>query len=121
MPLCIYGSGPTPLACNRTRPSFATRLVVDSGRLATNPPRDKPIEDCSTLHRDPRQGFVTGGGRAPQQTELSGHSHVCAYVEIYTYVCMCAYMYSYAYMYAYAYMYLVNSVYADGIKCDYIE
>ena len=39
---------------------FATRLVTESGGVAINPPCDKPIEDYSTLHRGPRQGFVTG-------------------------------------------------------------
>ena len=36
---------------------FATRLVTESGGLATNPPRDKPIEDYSTLRRGPRKGL----------------------------------------------------------------
>ena len=48
---------------------FATRLVTESGGLATNPPCDKPIEDCSTLHRGPRQGFVTEGPRQMFVTE----------------------------------------------------
>ena len=42
---------------------FATRLVTESGGLATNPPCDKPVEDYSTLHRGLRQGFVTEGPR----------------------------------------------------------
>ena len=42
---------------------LATRLVTESGGLATNPPCDKPVEDYSTLHRGPRQGFVTEGPR----------------------------------------------------------
>ena len=42
---------------------FATRLVTESGGLATDPPCDKPIEDYSTVHRGPRQGFVTEGAR----------------------------------------------------------
>ena len=40
---------------------FATRLATESAGLATNPPCDKPTEDHSTLHRGPRQGFVTEG------------------------------------------------------------
>ena len=48
---------------------FATRLVTESGDLATNPPRDKPIEDHSTLHRGLRQGFVTEGPRQRYVTE----------------------------------------------------
>ena len=43
---------------------FETRLVTESGGLATNPPCDRRIEDYTTLHRGPRQGFVTEG---PQQ------------------------------------------------------
>ena len=42
---------------------FAARLVTESRGLATNPPFDKPIEDCSTLHRGPRQGSVREGPR----------------------------------------------------------
>ena len=40
---------------------FATRLVTESGGLATNPPLDKLIEDYSTLHRGPRQWVCNGG------------------------------------------------------------
>ena len=40
---------------------MATRLVTESGGLATKPSCDKPIEDYSILHRGPRQGFVTEG------------------------------------------------------------
>ena len=45
---------------------FATRLVTESGGLATNPPCDK---DYSTLHRGPPQGFVTEGPRQRFVTE----------------------------------------------------
>ena len=45
-------------ACNRSRRPFC-RI----GGLATNTPCHKPIEDCSTLHRGPRQGFATEGLR----------------------------------------------------------
>ena len=51
---------------------FARRLVTESGVLATNPPCDKPVEDYSTLHRGPRQGFVTGGPRQRFVTEGGG-------------------------------------------------
>ena len=51
---------------------FVTRLVTESGGLATNPPRDKPNEDHSTLHRGPRQGFVTEGLRQRYVTEGAG-------------------------------------------------
>ena len=67
---------------------LTTRLVTESGGLATNPPCGKPIEDYSTLHNGPRQGFVTepatkvcyrGGRGGPQQTPISSHSHICTY------------------------------------------
>ena len=51
---------------------FATRLAIESGGLATNPPCDKPIEDCSTLHRGPQQGLVTEGSRQSFVTEGGG-------------------------------------------------
>ena len=51
---------------------FATKLVTESGGLATNPPCDKPIEDYSTLHRGPRQGFATEGPRQRHVTEGGG-------------------------------------------------
>ena len=51
---------------------LATRLVTESGGLATNPHRDKPIEDYSTLHRGPRQGFVAEGPRQRYVTEGGG-------------------------------------------------
>ena len=65
---------------------FATRLVTKSGGLATNPPCDKPIEDHSTLHRDPRQGFVAEGPRqrfvnkgGPRPTPISRHCQIHVY------------------------------------------
>ena len=36
------------------------------------PLRDKPLEDCSTLHRGPRQAFVTEGPRQRFGTERGG-------------------------------------------------
>ena len=48
---------------------FAARLVTESGGLATNPPCNKPIEDCRALHRGPRQGLVTEGPRQRFVTE----------------------------------------------------
>ena len=47
----------------------ATSLGTESGRLSTNPPCDKPIEDCNTLHRCPRQRFCTEGPRQRYVTE----------------------------------------------------
>ena len=40
--------------------------------LATNPPSDKSIEDCSATHRGPRQGFVTEGPPQRHVTEEGG-------------------------------------------------
>ena len=48
---------------------FTTRLVTESGGSCENPPCDKPVEDYSTLHRAPRQGFVTEGPRQRFVTE----------------------------------------------------
>ena len=62
---------------------FATRLVTELRGLATNPPCDKPIEDYGTLHRGPRQGFVTEGPRqryategGTRQTPISSHRQI---------------------------------------------
>ena len=62
---------------------------AESGGLATNPPCDKPIEDYSTLHKSPRQGFVTegprqryvteGGRGGTRQTPISSHSQIYVY------------------------------------------
>ena len=73
---------------------FGTMLVTESGGLATNPPCDKPIEDCSDLHRGPRQGFVTEGPQqrfvaeeGPRQTPISGHTHIYnVYIYIYIHI-----------------------------------
>ena len=46
-------------ACNRPGRPFCVKACSTSGGLATNPPCDKPIEDCSTPHR----GFVIQGSR----------------------------------------------------------
>ena len=47
---------------------FAKRLVTQSGG-SCDKPSDKPIEDCSTVHRGPRQGFVAEGPRQGFVTE----------------------------------------------------
>ena len=59
-------------ACNRPGRPFCERLVTELGGLATNPPCHKPIEDYSTLHRGPRQLFVTEGPRQRHVTEGGG-------------------------------------------------
>ena len=67
---------------------FATRLVAESGGLATNAPCDKPIEDYSTLHRGLRQGFVTEGPRQRFATEggtaTKPYFEILPYIYIYT-------------------------------------
>ena len=86
-------------ACNRPGRPFCDKACNKTGDLATNPPCDKPIDDCSTLHRGPRQGLVTegpqqrfvieGGRGGPRQTPISSHSHM--YIYIYTDVYRCIY------------------------------
>ena len=56
-------------ACNRPGRPFCDKACNKTGGLAPNPPCDKPIEDCSTLHRGPRQGFVSEGPRQRLATE----------------------------------------------------
>ena len=46
---------------------FATKVCHRRGCSATNPLRDKPLEDYSTLQRGPRQGFVTERDKGLQQ------------------------------------------------------
>ena len=71
---------------------FATRLVTESGGLATSPPRDKAIEDYSTLQRDPRQGFVIEGPRQRYVTQGGGWTATNPHFEsqpyIYIYICI---------------------------------
>ena len=56
-------------ACKRPGLPFCDKACDRIGGLAKNPPDDKPIEDCSTLHRGPRQGLVTEGPRQRFVTE----------------------------------------------------
>ena len=48
---------------------FATKVCNRRGWLCDKTLRDKPFEDYSTLHRGPRQGFVTEGPRQRLVTE----------------------------------------------------
>ena len=89
-----YGRGSKTSGLNRGG-LFATRLVTDSGGLVTNPPCDKPIDDCSTLHRGPRQGFITQGPRQRFETEgwnrdkpLFRATAIHVYICIYIYLCI---------------------------------
>ena len=86
---------------------FATRLVTESGGLATNPPCDKPFEDYSSdysaLHRRPRQGFVTGG---PQQRFVTeGGTAINPYFEALLYIYI--YIYIFIYLFIYMHIYIV--------------
>ena len=56
-------------ACNRPGRPFCDKACNRIGGLATNPPCGKPIEDYSTLHKGPRQEFVTEGPRQRFVTE----------------------------------------------------
>ena len=102
---------------------FATRLATESRGLATNPPCEKPIEDYSTLHRGPRQGFVTEGARqryvaegrgGPRQTPISSHSHICIHAYIHTYI----YIYIESYMYIYICVYIYTLTHALNVHID---
>ena len=80
---------------------FATRLVTESGGLATNPPCDKPVEGYSTLHRRLRQGFVTEASRQRFVTEggdRDKHLFRGTAIYIHTHTCIILYMYMYVYM-----------------------
>ena len=48
-------------ACNRPGLLFNDMVCNKIRGPATNSPCDKLVNDYSTLHRGPRQGFVTGG------------------------------------------------------------
>ena len=66
---------------------FATRLVTESGGLATNPPR------YSTLHRGSRQGFVTEGPRQRYVTEGRwGDRHKLPFRVTAIYICLYIYI-----------------------------
>ena len=86
-------------ACNRPGRPFCDKACSRIGFFATNPPCDKPIEDYSTLHRGPRQGFVTQGPRQRYVTEGGGgdrdqapfrvtaiYMYICKYICIYTHI-----------------------------------
>ena len=68
-------------ACNRPGRPFGDKACNSMRGLATNPPCDKPIEDYSTLHRGPRQGFVTEGPRQRHVTEGGGGTSTNPYFE----------------------------------------
>ena len=59
-------------ACNRPGRPFCDKACNRVVGLVTNPPCDKPIEDYSTLHRGPRQVFVTEGPPQRFVTEVGG-------------------------------------------------
>ena len=68
------------ISLQQARAAFLCKACNRIGGLATNPPCDEPVEDYSTLHRGPRQGFVTEGPRqrfvtegGPRQAPISRH------------------------------------------------
>ena len=52
-----------PLALQQAWAAISRQRFATDGGVLRQPPRDKPLEDYSTLHRGPRQGFVTEGRR----------------------------------------------------------
>ena len=97
---CIYiymAANQKHWPCNRL--GRRQRFVTDGGVLRLH---DKPLEDYSTLHRGPRQGFVTEGprkrfvtGRVPAATQgfdphlyiyniVDRHIYSCVYIHTYT-------------------------------------
>ena len=56
---CIKGSGQKHPACNRPGRPFCDKACNRIGGLATNPPCDKPVEDCSTATRVCNRGPTT--------------------------------------------------------------
>ena len=106
--------------CNRPGGLFATRLATESGVLRQTL-HDKPIQDHSTLHRDPRQGFATEGprqrfvteGGGPRQTPLSRHRHI--YIYIYVYMSYNIYIYIYYIIYIIYIYYILYIIYTYNI------
>ena len=111
----VFGSASKHRACNRPGRPFCDKACNRIGRSATKSLRDKPIEDYSTLHRGPRQGFVTegprqryvkegGGGTATNpHFESQPYMHI-HYMCIYTYRCI--YMYLHMCIYIHIYIYI---------------
>ena len=97
------------------RPFYCSKACNRIGCLATNPPCDKPMKDCSTLHRGqrrgfvtkgPRQRFVTGGEGGNRDKSLFRATPMCTCIYIYIHIYICIYIY--VYVYTYTYTYLVN-------------
>ena len=108
---------------------FATRLVTESAGLATNPPCDKPIEDYSTLHRGPRQGFETEGprqqyvteGGGPRQTPDSSHSHICIQGHSYLFIYLSIHLSIYLSIHTSVYSCIDLSVYLVYLSWIYLS
>ena len=82
----------------------ATKACNRIGGLATNPPCNKPIEDYSTLHRGPRQGFVregprqryvAQGGGGDRDNPLFRVTAINMYIYIYIFIHISIYIYIY--------------------------
>ena len=107
--------------CNGDRGLYKRRDGSATNRLC-----DKPPEDCSTLHRGQRQGFVTqglqqrfvtDGAGAPQQLGVLSCSHVCVYVRTFTHAHTCVHVRIYIYICRYACMYVCMYVCMDRALC----
>ena len=81
-------------ACNRLGRPFCDKACNRLG----GPPCDKPTKDYSTLHRGPRQGFVTEAGGTASNPTFESQPYIyiciytCTYTYIYIYMCVCMYM-----------------------------
>ena len=101
--LDVYMAAPQKhRACNRPGRPFCDKACNRIGGLATNPPCEKPIEDYSTLHRGPRQGFVTecprqryvteGGGGTATNSHFEAQPYMYTHMYIYIYIYLCIYI-----------------------------
>ena len=71
--------------CNRLGRPFRDKGLLQTGVFCNKPLRDKPLEDYSTLHRGPRQGFVTEG---PRQRFVTGGGPATFLFHSHMYACM---------------------------------
>ena len=89
--------------CNRLGRPFRDKGLQQTGVFPDKPLRQKPLEDYSTLHRGPRQGFVTEGQRQRFVTEGGGPRQHGVLIDTHVYICMCIYIY-FTYMYVHTCM-----------------
>ena len=98
---CIYmAANQKHWPCNRLGRPFRDKGLYQTGVFCDKPLRDKPLEDYSTLHGGPRQGFATEGprqrfvteGGSPATTRVLIHSHIYIYMYVHIYICVYVYM-----------------------------